>query len=207
MSAKKDDSNDHVEGKSNGYAREAIIRSTKPGNDPQVRQYASILLGQLKDSECINALILALRDTDKKVRAQAALSLGGIGDPAVGPLISLMDDPDWKVRYRAAEALGITRSEKAIPSLISALDDQKDHVRYMAAKAIGEIGPGRAETALVRRLTDDNEFVRRSTVTALGKTGGNTVKQVLTEYYTVETSEGVRKEIRSAINLLEKGAG
>ena len=73
-----------------------------------------------------------------------------------------MDDPDWKVRYRAAEALGITGSKKAVPFLINSLDDPKDHVRYMAAKALGTLGSGDAEKALIARLGDENEFVRRS---------------------------------------------
>ncbi|MBO9539941.1 HEAT repeat domain-containing protein [bacterium] len=40
------------------------------------------------------------------VRAQAALALGRIGIPGDEiPLVALLDDPDWWVRYRAAQAL------------------------------------------------------------------------------------------------------
>lgn len=185
-------------------AREEITRSTQPGNDPQVRQYATLLLGQLRESEGIDPLLKALRDPDIKVRAQAATSLGDIGDPSVDPLTFLMNDPDWKVRYRVAEALGITGSKKGVPILITMLDDPKDHVRYMAAKALGVTGSGNAEVALVARLGDENEFVRRSAATALGKTGGITAKEALTHSLARETSEDVRKVIVTALQSLEK---
>ena len=185
-------------------AKGEIARSTQAGNDPQVRLYGTLLLGQLRGSEGIDPLIQALRDPDKKVRAQAAKALGGIGDPCVNPLTLLMDDPDWKVRYRAAEALGMTGSKKAVPFLITALDDPKDHVRYMAAKAIGEIGSGNAEKALIARLGDENEFVRRSAATALGKTGGIAVKEALQNSLAKEPSGEVREVIGSTLQLLEK---
>jgi len=204
MSGNLDELNSNAHEKNIEHAREQIVRSMKPGNDPQLRQYGSLLLGQLKDSGGIDPLIRALRDPDKKVRAQAARSLGVIGDPSVASLISLMDDPDWRVRYRAAEALGITRSHKAVPRLIAALEDPKDHVRYMAAKALGETGSDIAETALIARLTDDNEFVRRSTVTALGKTGGPAAKQALSVSLKTDPSDEVRKVIRNTIINLEK---
>jgi HEAT repeat protein len=184
--------------------RDMIVGSTEPGNDPQVRQYAALLLGQLKESEGIDPLLRALRDNDKKVRAQAAKALGEIGDRSVDSLNLLMDDMDWKVRYRAAEALGIIRSIKSIPVLIRALDDPKDHVRYMAAKAIGETGSGQAESALISRISDGNEFVRRSVATALGKTGGIAAKVALKDSLSYEPSEDVRLVMRNSLLLIEK---
>jgi len=204
MIGKTDDSANKSEKKNIMKAEGEIARSTEAGNDPQVRQYASLLLGQLKDSDGIDLLIQALRDPDMSVRAQATRSLGEIGDPSVDSLTRLMDDPDWKIRYRAAEALGITGSKKAVPFLITALDDQKDHVRYMAAKAIGTIGSGNAEKALITRLGDENEFVRRSAATALGKTGGFAAKEALKNSLTQEPSEEVRKVFGSALQLFEK---
>jgi HEAT repeat protein len=185
-------------------ARVGIARSTEAGNDPQVRQYAAMLLGQLRETEGIDPLIRALRDPEKKVRAQAVTALGEIGDPSVDSLTLLMNDPDWKVRYRAAEALGIIRSKKAVPFLITALDDQKDHVRYMAAKSLGMTGSGIAEQALIARLGDENEFVRRSAATALGKSGGSAAVEALKNSLAREPSEEVRNGIGSALQLLGK---
>ena len=206
MAGKTDNNAKKEERKNIENAREDIVRSTLPGNDPQVRQYATLLLGQLRESEGIDPLLRALRDPDKKVRDQAAKALGEIGGPSVDSLISLLEDPDWKVRYRAAEALGIIGSESAVLFLVNALDDPKDHVRYMAAKAIGETGSGSTEKALIARLGDENEFVRRSVAMALGKTGDNAAKKALQHSMIQETSESVRQAIETALQLLEKKA-
>jgi len=206
MAGKTDNNAKKAQGKNIENAREDIVRSTQPGNDPQVRQYATLLLGQLRESEGIDPLLRALRDPDKKVRDQAAKALGEIGGPSVDSLISLLEDPDWKVRYRAAEALGIIGSESAVLFLVNALDDPKDHVRYMAAKAIGETGSGSTEKALIARLGDENEFVRRSVAMALGKTGDNAAKKALQHSMIQETSESVRQAIETALQLLEKKA-
>lgn len=187
-------------------ARGEIARSTQPGSDPQVRQYGTILLGKLKESDGVGPLLLALRDPDKKVRDQAAKALGEIGDPSVDPLISLLDDPDWKVRYRATEALGITGSKRAVPFLINALGDPKDHVRYMAAKALGETGTGCDENVLIARLGDENEFVRRSIASTLGKTGGPSAKEALQNSLAREPSEQTREAMVTALRLLENKA-
>lgn len=185
-------------------ARVGIARSTQPGNDPQVRQYAALLLGQLKEPEGIDPLIQAFRDPDKKVRAQAVQALGEIGESSVDSIIPLMADHDWKVRYRAAEALGIIGSKKGVPSLITALGDPKDHVRYMAAKAIGATGSRDAEKALIARLGDENEIVRRSVATTLGNTGGTAAKEAITHSLSFETSDDVHEALERALQLLEK---
>jgi len=193
-------------GENLNQVRLVIARSTKSGNDPQVRQFAALLLGQLKESDGIDPLLRALRDPDKKVRGQAARALGEIGEPSVESLIILTKDPDWKVRYRAAEALGMIGSIKAVPCLIEALGDPKDHVRYMAAKAIGETGSGNAETALVAHLGDENEFVRRSAAIALGITGGKLACKALKDILIREPSEKVRIAIRASLSNLERAA-
>jgi HEAT repeat protein len=203
MTGKKKNNDKKIDEQNIEKAKGEIVRSTKPGSDPQVRQYATMLLGKLKESDGVEPLLLALRDPDKKVRDQAAKSLGEIGDPSVDPLIVLLEDPDWKVRYRAAEALGITGSEKAVSYLIEKLDDPKDHVRYMAAKALGETGAMEGEKALIARLGDENEFVRRSVASTLGKTGGTAAKEALRQSLICEPSEHTRGAITTALNLLE----
>lgn len=204
MTEKINDSGKLRDEKNIENARVEIAKGMQPGNDPQVRQYAAMLLGQSGEPEGIGPLLYAIRDPDKKVRARAAEALGMIGDPSVDSLVLLMNEPDWKIRYRAAEALGITGSKKGVPSLITALDDPKDHVRYMAAKAIGATGSGMAEVALIARLGDENEFVRRSAATALGKTGGIAAKEAITHSLAREPSEDVREALGSALQLLEK---
>jgi len=145
-----------------------------------------------------------LRNPDKQTRARAAHALGEAGDQAVDLLAPLLKDPEWKVRYRVAEALGFSGSERAVSCLTGALTDPKDHVRYMAAKAIGLIGSGVAEGDLVARLGDENEFVRRSAAIALGKTGTPAAVTALKQSVIHETSESTREGMLDAVEMLQK---
>jgi HEAT repeat protein len=137
--------------------------------DPLTRRHAIYLLGLSRNRGCIPVFIAALRDPEKAVRNQATRALAAIGKPASPPLIVLLEDTDWKVRYRAAEALGIMKNRDATNPLIARLTDDKDHVRYMAVKALGEIGNKEAIIPLKAMLQDKNPYVQRVTVSVLQK--------------------------------------
>ncbi|MDI9634084.1 MAG: HEAT repeat domain-containing protein [Methanolinea sp.] len=139
--------------------------------DPHVRRYALFLAGREKNPAFKGIFLSALRDPDKGVRAQAAAALGGLGEEVVPDVVPLLSDPDWRVRYRAAEILGMAKGRGAVAALVAALADGKDHVRYMAAKALGEIGDQSAVRPLAGRLRDENPYVRKAAVIALGRLG------------------------------------
>jgi len=64
------------------------------------------LIGQFQDPKDLSLVRSFISHSDEGVRAQAAAALGTIGMPAdEGPLIALLSDAQWDVRYRAAEAL------------------------------------------------------------------------------------------------------
>jgi hypothetical protein len=64
------------------------------------------LIGQFQDPKDLALVRSFIAHSNERVRAQAAMALGTIGMPAdEGLLISLLSDPQWDVRYRAAEAL------------------------------------------------------------------------------------------------------
>lgn len=130
-------------------------------DDPMTRKHSVYLLGQERDPGSIDTCIQAISDPEKAVRAQAARALAAIGEPAAGRLITLLNDPDWKVRYRAAEALGTMKSRTSVPYLIKRLSDEKDHVRYMAAKSLGLIGDPLALSPLTDAQDDENPYVRK----------------------------------------------
>lgn len=101
-------------------------------------------------------VVRAFRDWG--VRETAADSLGRIGDAAVPALIAALEDADRDVRAQATRALARMgpKAEDAIPALIDALDDDDKEVRRGAARALGQIGPLAEEAvpALVRALKD-----------------------------------------------------
>ncbi len=92
---------------------------------------------RMKDNNDLEGLLRALRDQDIAVRAEAALSLGGIGDKrAVEPLIAtLQDDTDPYVRSLAATALGELGDERARDPLVTAIASDTLDVSMAASKA------------------------------------------------------------------------
>ncbi len=141
-------------------------------DDPMTRKHSVYLLGQARDPRSIDTCIQAMRDPEKAVRGQAARALADIGEPAAGRLITLLNDPDWKVRYRAAEALGMTEDKRAVNPLIGLLSDEKDHVRYMAVKSLLIIGDTTAREPIITCQQDENPYVRKMAENAVSTLGG-----------------------------------
>jgi HEAT repeat protein len=145
----------------------AALETLSSDPDPTARSRAASELGRIGGEEAVEALIHALRDPVKEVRASAGAALASIGIPALGALIGVLSDGNWVVRYRAAEALGGIRDSRSVTALIHSLCDGKDHVRYMAAKGLGKLGEKRARRPLTAALSDENPFVRRAAQEAL----------------------------------------
>jgi HEAT repeat protein len=89
-------------------------------------------------------LVVALRDTDTRVKEMAAQALGHVGADAavaVPDLIRLLEDPGEGVRNSACIALaGIGPAARdALPALRRALSDPSNDVRRFAQRAIEKI--------------------------------------------------------------------
>jgi HEAT repeat protein len=151
------------------------------------------------ENKDLQTLLFRLSDPDKTVRAGAMHGLVRIGKPAVPACIALLESNDWKVRYRAAEALGLIGDCEAYAPLIAALEDGKDHVRYMAAKGLGLLGDSRAVAHLGLMQRDENEFVRRSAARSLGRIGGDEAVRALRAALQDEETDGVRAAILEAL--------
>ncbi|HNQ32355.1 MAG TPA: HEAT repeat domain-containing protein [Methanoculleus sp.] len=147
----------------------------------------------------LQPLLIRLFDPDKAVRAEAVHGLIAIGSPAVPACIALLQDADWRVRYRAAEVLGRIGDADAFAPLVAALGDEKDHVRYMAAKGLGLLCDPRAIAHLGVMQRDENEFVRRGAAGSLGRIGGAKAVGLLHAALGDEATEGVRAAILAAL--------
>jgi HEAT repeat protein len=83
----------------------AIIR--KPQEDRDVRARAAQALGRLQARQAVEPLVQALDDIVWRVRYQAVVALGRIGDPSARAALAeaARYDPDFGVRQVAQEAL------------------------------------------------------------------------------------------------------
>ncbi|KUK43817.1 MAG: HEAT repeat domain-containing protein [Methanothrix sp.] len=111
----------------------------------------------INNSEKVHSLIQVLMGNDDgRTRADAAMSLGEIGDAsAIEPLIKALNDKDDRVRVGAAVALGRICDAKTVNPLIEALNDSVSMVRQLAAFSLSRIGDPRAVNPLIEALDDE----------------------------------------------------
>ncbi|HYR29268.1 MAG TPA: HEAT repeat domain-containing protein, partial [Thermoanaerobaculia bacterium] len=131
----------------------AVYRASKD-DDPRVRRYLSMVLGNLGDRRATPLLLEALADADVETRIYAILALGRLKDPAAVPhLLTQSASDDRDVRKAAVYALGEIGDPRALPVLATALNDQTPDVRYNAAVAMARFGDTRA-IGVVREMLD-----------------------------------------------------
>jgi HEAT repeat protein len=129
-------------------------------DDPRIRQYLSMVLGNLGDKRATPLLVEALSDANEETRIYAALALGRLHDPAsVPPLLKSFSTDERDVRKAAAYALGEIGDRRAVEPLAGALTDPIADVRFNAAIALARLGDTRAIGA-VREMLDRSRLDR-----------------------------------------------
>jgi hypothetical protein len=140
-----------------------VYRDAKT-DDPRIRQYLSMVLGNLGDRRATPLLTDALSDSSPETRVYAALALGRLHDPAaVPPLLKVFQSDERDVRKAAAYALGEIGDGRAQPALAAALADPIADVRYNAAIALARLGDKRS-IGVIREMLDRS---RLDTVTGM----------------------------------------
>jgi HEAT repeat protein len=127
-------------------------------------------------------------ETTRGARLAAAV-LGRIGEPcAVGPLASVHDHHDWKVRGAIGGALGRIGTAETVPPLVSLLTDENEAVRKSAAVGLRRVAVRARDDeapdadaaaaldadvieSLARALGDPSYAVRYSSADALAHVG------------------------------------
>ncbi|HEV7766964.1 MAG TPA: HEAT repeat domain-containing protein [Thermoanaerobaculia bacterium] len=136
------------------------VYDSAKNDDPRIRQYLSMVLGNLGDRRAAPLLIDALKDRAPETRIYAALALGRLGDPSATPtLIEVFTTDERDVRKAAAFALGELRDPRALPALVTALADPIADVRYNAAIAVARYGDTRA-IGVLREMLDRSRLDR-----------------------------------------------
>jgi HEAT repeat protein len=118
----------------------AKITSAEQADSPFSRHFVGWGVG---DKESVPALVRSLKHPDERVRAEAAVDLGGL----------------------------VPVARAAVPALRKALADADDHVRLYAADALLRIAPGNAnEVGIVLRLLHHRDAeLRRAAVSVLAE--------------------------------------
>jgi len=118
------------------------------------------------ESEAANKLIAKIKDKSDKVRAEAWLSAGEVGAPAVRPLAAVMTDKDLEVARAAKRGLwkivrhigrpGAGGEKRAVTAELIALlsDNQPTPVRREVLWMLSEIGQNKTVEAVAALLSN-----------------------------------------------------
>jgi len=137
-------------------------------HDPEVSNRASTALQSLQDPRAIDQLLPTLGSDDALWRLDVAAIVGKVGEPAVEPLLALLQSADWRVRAGAAAALGFTEDRRAGGPLTSlALQDSDSRVRREAAASLGFLDDVPVVPTLVAVLEDEDVHVRLAAMQSL----------------------------------------
>lgn len=155
--------------------------------------------------EEIQEAIKQLKDSDEKIRSQAALSLGWVGEgEVINPLIEVLkNDISPKVRANAAMSLGQLNNENAIQSLISALSDTDAFVRGMIVYSLGLLKAKEALNPLIMILeADPDKEARMAAADSLAQIGDEKAIKHLIRAYVNDMEDAVKAESRDSLNRL-----
>jgi hypothetical protein len=115
--------------------------------DPELRFWATHVLGELRYPEAATVLIPRLFDEDAGVRrvarrsATALVAAGSAGEPILLGLDNITRNADHPSSHRiiAIETIGEIRSAAMVPALIAVLDGRAEDVAESARRALGII--------------------------------------------------------------------
>ncbi|NHJ33289.1 MAG: hypothetical protein FK732_10520 [Asgard group archaeon] len=154
----------------------------------------------------IQEALRQLKDSDEKIRSQAALSLGWIGEAnVIDPLIDvLMKDDSSKVRANAAMSLGQLNDVKAVQPLISALSDKDAFVRGMIIYSLGLLKAIEALDPLIMILqTDPDKEARMAAADSLAQIGNEKAMIPLVNAYVYDKENDVKEESKDSLDRLK----
>ena len=161
----------------------------------------------MSQKEELQEAIKQLKDSDEKIRSQAALTLGWAGEgDVINPLIEVLkNDISPKVRANAAMSLGQLNNENAIQSLISALSDTDAFVRGMIVYSLGLLKAKEALNSLIMILeTDPDKEARMAAADSLSQIGDEKAIKHLVNAYVNDPEDSVKAESRDSLNRLGK---
>src|SRR5262245_24990913 len=135
----------------------AVYRSARE-EDPRVRQYLALTLGNIGDPRAVTALVDGLNDDAVENRIYTLLALGLIGDNAAVPgVLPQLHHKDSAVRKVAAYVLGTIKDPSAVRELQIALNDTSIEVRWNAAMALARLNDSSGADLLMKLL--DRSYV------------------------------------------------
>ncbi|HET8540811.1 MAG TPA: HEAT repeat domain-containing protein [Anaeromyxobacter sp.] len=161
-----------------GWAKRAAGRSRL---DEKLQALAEVRKAPGDRKLAVPALVAIVKDagTHPRARAEAAVALGEIGDPAAVPALVAAVNPAASERdalelnRHVADALGALRAREAVPVLTQLTASPDGFTQVAAVDALGKIGDPAAVDTLVAVATGERvePFTAKKALLALGRIG------------------------------------
>ena len=155
-----------------GGASVPVLTRLLSDPDEEIRNFSTVMLGEIASRDAVPPLIESLRDPDVNVRHGAAEALGRIGDhSALQPLLKLLKEDFW-LQYPALAAIQNMGDSRAIPYLLPLLDDAL--LGQSVAEALGAIGDSRAIPPLSKKFLAGDYAMAVAALQAIAEIGDST---------------------------------
>ncbi len=144
-----------------------------------VRVQVGWALAKIGGEKSIDGLIVLFNDSMMEVQSEAVQAMATLGSSVSPRLITCLKDTQWKVREQAAKTLGYIKDPQAVQGLCLACRDRDGAVKSAAAEALGKIGDPKAIPSLIKLFKDTSKIVRETAGTALVYIGASSVDALL----------------------------
>jgi quinoprotein glucose dehydrogenase len=152
-------------------ALSVLQKVASSGHPPRARRHAIWGLGQIgrKLPEALKLILPLTRDADAEIRAQSAKVLGDGGfGPARDALVELLRDPEPRVRFFAALALGkLGSSTVSTAAVLQMLRDNADKDPFLRHAGVMTLAGMHDTESLDRAAGDSSSAVRIGVLLAL----------------------------------------
>ncbi len=162
----------------NERASAPLVEKFKTSSLPR-RLACGRALGHTGGTVAAEALVLAMADSNGRVRSVAISSLSAIGEPAIPAIIKGLECDQKAICEWAAKELGRLKAVQAVDALVVALDDGTEEFACLAAASLGLIGDERASVPLAKKYTATSGPLHLACGKALGHTGGPVAAEAL----------------------------
>ena len=158
-------------------------------------------IGQLaaKNNAIAAKLVGYLSDSDVEIQAQVLKVLGDVRyKSAEKELIAALGSSSARVQFFAAQALGRTEAQTAVPGLLKLIEQNKDedvyirHAAVLALSRIGQVGP------IAALSTSTNRSLRIAAVLVLRRLSSPEVARFLTDsdmYIVAEAARAIHDDL------------
>jgi len=197
-------------GNADGSGAAPALVSALQDEQAGVRLEAARALGRLGDGSAAEPLTGLLSDENGQVRGQAIASLQAIGEPAVRPLLSVLQGANSSpedAAEGAAIALGGIGEEGSLDALEEAFIRGGERVRIAAARAMMKINASRAGMYMITQMGSAQApaDVRADAARALGEMGDKSARGALIQAMASDSDEDVRLNAARALKSIGGG--